>query len=255
MATLPDPETVQTLPARPSPRVAKHVLDEVDAAISGGFRPNQAAAVREPLAGEDAGVAIRDPPVLAEQVSDFSPTHADVSGWHVHVLTDVAIELGHHRFTEAHHFAIRLPFRIEIGSALRAAHRQAGQAVLEDLLEPEELQDRKRDRGMETQAAFVGPDGVVELHTVGAVDLDVAAVVDPGDAKHDHAVGLGQPLENLRLAVLGAVEDERHQRLAYFADGLVELRLSGRALGEPLHEEIDRARGLAFDSWLVHWTS
>ena len=85
-------------------------------------------------------MAIGDPAVLPEQKPDLAAADPDVTRRHVDVLADVAIELGHHRLAEAHDLAVRLPFRIEVGPALRAAHRQAGEAVLENLLEPEKLE-------------------------------------------------------------------------------------------------------------------
>ena len=48
---------------------------------------------------------------------------------------------------------------------------QGGERVLEDLLEGEELQDAEVDRGMETQAAFVGADRAVHLDAEAAVDM------------------------------------------------------------------------------------
>ena len=63
---------------------------------------------------------------------------------------------------------------VEVAAALAAADGQAGEAVLEDLLEAEELDDAEVHRGMEAQAALVGADGAVELHAVAAVDVHVA---------------------------------------------------------------------------------
>src|SRR5262249_13826850 len=124
----------------------QHVLDEVHAAVAGGLGADEAAAVREAFAGEHAGMTIRDATILAEEVADLASADTDVARGHVDVFADVAVELGHHRFAEAHHLAVRLPFRIEIGAALRAAHRQARQAVLQNLLEAEELEDRQVHR-------------------------------------------------------------------------------------------------------------
>jgi len=79
-----------------------------------------------------------------------------------------------------HDLGVRLAVGVKVSAALAAAHGQAGQAVLEALLKAQELQDRQVDRGVETQAAFVGTDGRVELDAVAAVDLDLASVIDPG---------------------------------------------------------------------------
>jgi hypothetical protein len=45
------------------------------------------------------------------------------------------------RLAEAHDLAVALALGIEVRPALAGAHRQAGQAVLEGLLEREELED------------------------------------------------------------------------------------------------------------------
>jgi len=71
--------------------------------------------------------------------------------------------------------------RIEVRSALAAADPLAGQGVLEDLLEAEELDDAGVDRGVEAQAALVGAQRGVELDAEAAVDVDLAGVVDPGN--------------------------------------------------------------------------
>ena len=85
---------------------------------------------------------------------------------------------------------------VKVSAALAAAHGQAGQAVLEALLKAQELQDRQVDRGVETQAAFVGTDGRVELDAVAAVDLDLTGVVHPGHTECDHPFGFNNSFNN-----------------------------------------------------------
>lgn len=58
------------------------------------------------------------------------------------------------------------------GGGRTAAHGEGGEGVLEDLLEAQELDDGQGDSGVETKAALVGSDSLVELHAVAAVDLD-----------------------------------------------------------------------------------
>ena len=87
---------------------------------------------------------VGDALVLAEHVADLAAADADVAGRHVHVGADMAVELGHEALAEAHDLVVALALGIEIGAALAAAHRQAGQRVLEGLLEGEELEDRSR---------------------------------------------------------------------------------------------------------------
>ena len=59
---------------------------------------------------------------------------------------------------------------------------EAGEAVLEDLLKAQELDDALVHAGVEPQAALVGADGGVELHPVAPVDLDLTGIVHPGPA-------------------------------------------------------------------------
>ena len=141
--------------------------------------------------------SLREALVLAEQEADLTAAHADVAGGHVGVLADVAVELGHEGLAEAHDLAVALALGVEVRAALAAAHGQRGEGVLEDLLEGEELEHAEVDGGMEAQAALVGADGAVHLDAVAPVDLDLALVVDPGDAEHDDALGLDDALEDL----------------------------------------------------------
>ena len=118
----------------------QHVLQEIDRAIAGGLGADQAAAIFQALAGQHAGELVGDALVLAEHIADLAPADADVAGRHVDVGADMAIQFGHEGLAEAHHFVIGLALGIEVGAALAAAHRQPGQAVLEGLLEGQELQ-------------------------------------------------------------------------------------------------------------------
>ena len=175
----------------------EHLLGEVDRAVAGGLGTDQRAAPVEALAGEHADELVADALVLAEQEADLAAAHADVAGGHVGELADVAAELGHERLAEAHDLAVALALGVEVGAALAAAHGQRGEGVLEDLLEGEELEDAEVDGRVEAQAALVGADGAVHLDAEAAVDLDLALVVDPGHAEHDHALGLDDALEDL----------------------------------------------------------
>ena len=71
-----------------------------------------------------------------------------------------------------------------------------GQAVLEDLLEAQELDDAEVDGGVEAQAALVGADGGVVLHAEAAVDLDLALESSTqGTRNMDDALGLDDALK------------------------------------------------------------
>ena len=142
----------------------------------------------------------------------------------------MAVQLGHKALAETHDLGIRLAVGVKVSAAFAAAHGQAGQAVLEALLKAQELQDRQVDRGMETQAAFVGTDGRVELHTVTAVDLNLALVIDPGHTEHDDALGLDKALDQAGLLVLGVGSHNGLQALEDFLNSLQEFFLFGVTL-------------------------
>ena len=214
----------------------QHLAQEVRRAVAGCLLAHQTAAEGQPLAGEDAREAVAEPQVGAEQIADLAGAHADVARRHVGFRADVAMQFAHHRLAEAHHFVGALAARVEVRAALGAAHRQAGEAVLEDLLEAEELEDALGDRGMEAQAALVRADGVVELHPPGAIDAYPPGVVQPRDAKDDDAVRLRQPFQNPRFLVLGIRRQHRHQRFRDLVDRLVELRLARIAAHQAVHE-------------------
>src|SRR3546814_3222089 len=61
--------------------------------------------------------------------------------------------------------------------ALPISHRQAGQCILERLLERQEFQHAFGDARVKADAALIGADGVVVLHPPAALDADIARVV------------------------------------------------------------------------------
>src|SRR5262249_46653321 len=144
----------------------QHLASEVDAAVPGGLGADRAAAERRALAGDGSMEGVLEPLVLAVEVADLARADADVARRHIDVRADVAVELGHERLAKAHHLAVRASLGIEVRSPLATAERQRRQAVLEDLLEAEELEDAQVDRLVKTQAPFVGTDRVVELDTI-----------------------------------------------------------------------------------------
>jgi hypothetical protein len=163
--------------------VVEHVLGEVQRAVAGRLGADQAAAELHGLAGQHALEGAADALELPEEVADLAPAHADVARGHVGVGADVLAELGHERLAEAHDLAVALALGVEVRPALAGAHRQAGQAVLEGLLEREELEHALRHRRVEPQAALVRADAVRVLDAVAAVDLDLALVVLPATRK------------------------------------------------------------------------
>ena len=214
--------------------VGQHLLGEVAQAVAGGLGTGERTAEGDALTGQDAGVLVLQALVLAEQVADLTAANANITGGHVGVGADVAVQLGHKALAETHDLGIRLAVGVKVSAAFAAAHGQAGQAVLEALLKAQELQDRQVDRGVETQAAFVGTDGRVELDAVAAVDLDLASVIYPGHTEHDDALGLDQALDQTGLLVLGVGSHNGLQALEDFLNSLQKLLLLGVALCKAL---------------------
>jgi hypothetical protein len=103
------------------------------------------------LAGEHAGELVAQALVLAEHEADLATAHADVAGGHVGELAHVAPQFGHEALAETHHFIVALALGVEIAAAFATAHGQGGEAVLEGLLEAQELQDAEVHAGVETQ--------------------------------------------------------------------------------------------------------
>ena len=215
--------------------VVAHALQglsgEVAQAVAGSLGTSQRAAEGQALAGEHTALeAVGQTLVLAEHIADLAAADTDITGGAVHELADVAVQLGHEALAEAHDFHVALAVGVEVRAALAAAHGQGGQAVLEGLLKAQELQDALVDRGMEAQAALVGADGAVELHTVATVHLDLALIIDPGHTEGDDALGLDQTLDQASLLVLGMLLHHGLDALQHLADSLQELRLIGIAL-------------------------
>ena len=222
----------------------EHLLREVAGSVARGLGAQRAAAPVAALAGERAGEFVAQTLVLAEHEADFAAADADVARRNVGVLSDVTLQLGHKRLAEFHHLIVRLAFRVEVRAALAAAHRERREAVLEGLLESQELEDREVHRGVEADTALVGADGAVHLDAVAAVDFDFAFVVEPRHAENNHALGFGNAFQHLHLLQDRAGHDVRGQRFGHLADGLMEFRLSGIACNQPGHEVFDVLLGL-----------
>ena len=139
---------------------------------------------------------------------------------------------------ETHHFGVGFAFGIEVGTAFTAAHRQGGQRIFEDLFESQEFEHAQIYGGVEAQAAFVGADDGVHLDAVAAVYLHLALVVHPGDAEHNHALGLDDALQQAGFGVLRVFVQKRFQAAEYFFNGLVEYGLVRIALFDLLEQGI-----------------
>jgi hypothetical protein len=165
---------------------------------------------------------------------------------------DVAPQFGHEALAETHHFIVALALGVEVAAALATAHGQGGQAVLEGLLEAQELQDAEVHAGVETQTALVGSDGAVELDAEAAVHLRVALVIHPWHAEDDGALGLHHTLQEHFALVLGVRLDERDHHFGHFMHGLKEFRLIAIALFDGCHEGVHSLVALCH-RWDVGW--
>src|SRR3989304_677774 len=145
--------------------------------------------------------------------------------WCVRVLPDDPPQLDHEALAEAHHLAVGLPLRVEVGSSLRPADRKPREGILEDLLESEELDDSQVHGGVEPQSPLVRPQRAVELDAEAAVDLDLSPVVLPGDPEDQLPLRLADPLDDLRFGELRVLDEDRPQRLGDVLHRLVELGL------------------------------
>lgn len=65
-------------------------------------------------------------------------------------------EFGHEGNTEASNFAVGFALGVKIGATFASSHAQASQRILEGLFKPEELEDGKVDRRVETESTLVG---------------------------------------------------------------------------------------------------
>src|SRR6266571_3394721 len=102
---------------------------------------------------------------------------------------------------------------------------------------------------MKSQPAFVRADCTVHLDSKSAVHVDVALIVLPRNAKHDHAFRLDDPLENLGLPIFGVTIENERQRLDNFLNGLMKLRLAW-VLRPNLGHQI---RNVTFHRWREPW--
>jgi hypothetical protein len=151
----------------------------------------------------------------------------------------MAEQLGHEGLAKAHDFVIGLAFGVEVRAALAAAHRKPGKAVLEGLLEGQELEHAQGHARVKADTALVGADRVVVLDPIAAVDAVVTLVVLPAYAEDYDAVGLGDAAQNLRLVVALLVVDIVEHVVGDLVDRLMELGLTRIALLYAIHEFVE----------------
>ena len=216
--------------------LCEKMAGEIQGAEAGSLRTEDGAAPGAALSGEDAGIVFaRKLFVHSVEESYFTSSHSDISGRDILVGTDAVPKLEHERLAEAHDLGVRLAHRIEIGTALGAAHGKGGKSVLESLFETEELEHGRRHGLVETQAALVRSYGAVELDAVAGVDLHLALVIDPRHPERKDAVRLDDALDDFGGFEFGMLVVDILNGLQYLLHGLKVLFLSRILCLEPCH--------------------
>ena len=95
------------------------------------------------------------------------------------------------------------------------------------MLKAQEFQDAEVDGGMETDAAFVRADGVVELYAVAQVNVNFALVVDPGHTEGEDAVGFYKAFDELGAFKFGVFVVHVFDGEENFAHGLQKFSFAG----------------------------
>ncbi len=179
---------------------------------------------------------VGDALILAEHIANLARADADIASGHVNIGTDMAVELGHEALAEAHHFMIAFALGVEVRAALAAAHRQAGQRVLESLLEREELQDAFGNRGVEANAALIWPNRIVVLHAPAALHANILVIIFPAHAERDDPVRFGDPAQDLVVVIFLLVGNEFVDILRNFLHSLDKFGLTNIAFLDAFHK-------------------
>src|SRR5690606_26395740 len=124
--------------------------------------------------------------------------------------------------TKAHNFAVGSSLRIEIGAALAAADRHAGERILDDLLEAKKLDGAEINAGMKPKAPLERAERGVELHTEAARHLHLGVVVHPGETEDNVPLGLADPLDQRTVDIVGMFRHDRAEAVEHFPDRLME---------------------------------
>ena len=137
----------------------------------------------------------------------------------------MAAQFGHKGLTETHDFGIGLALRVEVGTALAAAHRQGGQGILENLFEAEELDHAFVHARMEAQTTLIRSDCGIELDAIAAVDLHLAFIIGPSDTEFDHALRLDKAFKHACLLIFRMLRNYWFKAFENLKNGLQEFRL------------------------------
>ena len=140
-------------------RFGKHFIGKVAETKAGGFFSGKRTACAECFAGQNTGEFVAKTFILAEHIADFTGADTNVASRDVCICADMLGKLRHEGLAETHDFAVALALRVKVGTAFAAAHREAGQAVFENLFKAQEFDDGGTDARMQAQTALVRPNG------------------------------------------------------------------------------------------------
>ena len=215
----------------------QHALCKIDRAVPRRFTSCQRAAIAQSLACQHARlIPVGEAFELSEHVADFALANTDISRRHIGIFANMTPEFGHEGLAETHQLAIRASFRIEVGSALAATDWHAREAVLENLLKGEKLDDSNIHGRMEPCAPLIGTQGGIELNTESAIDPHLSLIIDPGDPENDLPFGFAQALDQSLIEIGRMLGDNRSQTFQDLPDRLVKFRFAGIALQDVMQD-------------------
>ena len=214
----------------------EHLVHKVEGTVARGLGSDARAAKLQSLAGEHTLELVFQFLIHTEEVANLSAAHTDVACRHVLVGSDMSVQLGHKRLTEAHHLGIRASANREVAAALAATHGKCGECIFECLFESQELQDREVHRRVESEPTLIGAYGTVKLHAVADVYMHLALVVGPGHAESDDALGFNHALNQLGTLKFGVLVVNVFNRNQNFSDCLQKLRFARMSVLQVFHD-------------------
>jgi hypothetical protein len=189
-----------------SEREEAHVEDEIDHPVACRFRADEASTPMQSFPSQYAHELVPQLLIRPKHISNLPRARPNISGRDIGIRTNMPLQLCHERIAEPPNLTVRFAFGVKVGSALAAAHAQAGECILEGLLETEELEDRQVHGGVQAQSAFVRPQRRVELNAVPDVDVRVAGVIFPDDTELEDALRYLDDVERLFVFRFGGEE-------------------------------------------------
>ena len=135
--------------------------------------------------------------------------------------------------------AFDLPFGWKSEPPFAPADGERGQTVFKNLLKSQEFKYAQVNTGVEPQAAFIRPEGIVKLNPVTAVYMYIAFIIHPGNFKGQYPVGVHQSFNDASFFKLRVPVVYFCNRIQYFAYSLQILYLSRVFPFEILNNLID----------------